>query len=80
MDEIQIFEKLNFIFIDTFDDQTIKINNETSAKDIDQWDSLAQIRLVLAIQKEFNIEFTVNEVTSFQNVGDMINSMKQKGI
>ena len=80
MDEIQIFEKLNFIFIDTFDDQTIKINNETSAKDIDQWDSLAQIRLVLAIQKEFNIEFTLNEVTSFQNVGDMINSMKQKGI
>ncbi len=68
----EAFEMLNDIFRNNFDDQSIELNNETSSKDIEDWDSLEQINLIVAIQDRFNIRFNINEVNSMKNVGQMV--------
>lgn len=73
-----ILKKLNEIFIDVFDDEDILLTMETTAEDIDDWDSLAQINLIIAIKDEFNIDFEFEEVATYKNVGDMVNAIKEK--
>ena len=68
----EILERLNNVFIDVFDDENIKINDATTADDIDDWDSLEHINLIVAVEQEFGIKFNMNEVTTMKNVGDMV--------
>ena len=68
MDEEQVYARLTEIFKDVFDKHTIKITPEMSAKDIDSWDSLGQIRLALAIEKAFVIKFSALEIGNLGNV------------
>ena len=70
---MNIIEKLLPIFKNVFDDDDLIITNLTSAKDISGWDSLAHIRLVVAIEKSFRLRFTANEISELENVGEMIN-------
>ena len=72
MERQEIFEKLNVIFIDVLDLDECELTDETSANDIEEWDSLAQIQLVVAIEKELGIKFTSSEMMSWKNVGDMV--------
>ena len=67
-----VFEKLNEIFRNNFDDDDIELTDETSSADIDDWDSLEQINLVVAIQDAFNVKFNIDEVNSMKNVGEMV--------
>lgn len=67
-----INQKLTRIFQEIFDDDSIILSDETSAKDIDEWDSLNHITLVLAIEREFSIHLNAAEVGSLENVGQMI--------
>ncbi len=67
----QIIEQVNNIFISVFDDKTIKLTPDTSADDIDDWDSLTHIQLIVATEKHFNIKFDSSEILNFKNVGDM---------
>jgi len=60
------------IFRDIFDDENIVIKNETNADDIEDWDSLAQVRLTVAIEKKFGIKFDFGELTALHNVGEML--------
>ena len=76
----EIISQINQIFIDTLDDEDIVINESTKANDIDEWDSLTHIMLVVAIEKHFKITFTSEEITSWDNVGVMIDSILEKGI
>lgn len=78
MDAEKILERLTPIFRDIFDDEEIIITFDTSAKDIEDWDSFSQIRLVAAIEKDFGIKFKFGELNSLRNVGEMINVIKQK--
>ena len=78
MDEKKILERLTPIFRDIFDDDSIIVTGETSAKDIEDWDSLSQIRLVAAIEKDFGIKFKFGELNSLRNVGEMLSVIKQK--
>ena len=78
MDTEKILERLTPIFHDIFDDETIIVTLETSAKDIEDWDSFSQIRLVAAIEKDFGIKFKFGELNSLRNVGEMIDVIKQK--
>lgn len=71
MNKEQAMQKLNEIFIDLFDDDSIVIKNETTADDIEDWDSLAHLQLISNIEKEFKIHFTLGEITSFKNVGEL---------
>lgn len=73
-----IFEKLNEIFRDNFDDDSIILREDTSSKDIDDWDSLEQINLIVAIQSAFGIKFNIDEVSTMKNVGEMVDCIKEK--
>ena len=67
----EIYEKLNDIFKDVFDDEDIIVSEDTIAEDVVGWDSLEHITLVTVIQEEFGIEFDLKTINSFKNVGDM---------
>lgn len=60
------------IFRDVFDNDSLVISEQTSAVDIDAWDSLNNIQLIVAIEHQFGIKFDSEEMTSWKNVGDMI--------
>lgn len=70
MTQDEIFEKLNAVFSDVFDEE-IELTRETTADDIDGWDSLAHIGLIAAVEKAFGIKFNMGEVNGMKNVGDM---------
>lgn len=57
------------VFREIFDDETLTLRDDMSAKDIDGWDSLAQINLIVALESEFGIRFKSNELTALANVG-----------
>ena len=78
MNRKDIFERLNQIFRNNFDDDTIVLTDDTSSKDIEDWDSLEQINLVVAIQDMFGIKFNIQEVNVMKNVGEMVNLIQSK--
>ena len=67
-----IYERLNTVFRDVFDDEEIMVNDTTTAADIEDWDSLEHINLVAAVEKEFSIKFTMGQVVTMKNVGEMV--------
>ncbi|MBP3735680.1 MAG: acyl carrier protein [Lachnospiraceae bacterium] len=71
MTRAEIFEKLNEVFRDVFDDETIVVKDETTADDIEDWDSLEHINLIASVEQEFDIKFTMGQVVTMKNVGDM---------
>lgn len=74
----QINANLTEIFKDVFDDNSIVLTRETTAADIEDWDSLAQITLLVAIEKEFKINLSLDEVKMLRNVGDMLDIIQRK--
>ena len=72
MERKEIFERLNNVFRDVFDDDSIVVTETTTAKDIEDWDSLEHINLVVAVEQEFGIKFNMGEVTTMKNVGEMV--------
>lgn len=78
MERQEIFEKLNEIFVDVLDLDEVELNDATSAEDIDEWDSLSHIQLIVAIEKEFKIKFTSKEIMSWNNVGEMVDCILTK--
>ena len=67
----EVFEKITEIFREEFDDDTLVIVDETNAEDIEDWDSLAHVELVMTMEKEFNMKFNIKEVGKLKNVGEM---------
>lgn len=80
MDRIEILKQINAIFIDVLDNEDVVIEEATQATDVDEWDSLTHIQLVVAIEKHFKIRFTSKEIQSWNNVGEMLNCIQEKGI
>lgn len=74
----EVFEALNEIFRNNFDDDDITLADETSSEDIEDWDSLEQINLVVAIQDKFNVKFNIEEVNALKNVGEMVDAILEK--
>ena len=73
-----ILDKLKPIFFKVFKNKKLNLKNSSSAKTIKNWDSLAQITLVLNIEREFKIRFKVSEISSLKNVGEMIDLILKK--
>lgn len=71
MDKNTIYAKLNVIFRDVFDDDSITVNPKTTSDDIDDWDSLEHITLISAVEREFKMKFKMGEISSMKNVGEM---------
>lgn len=72
MSREEVYEALNEVFQDVFDDEDIQVNDATTAADIEDWDSLEHINLIVAVEKKFNIKFNMGEVNTFKNVGEMV--------
>lgn len=78
MDKTQILAEVQEIFQDVLDNEDIELTTETVADDIEEWDSLSNIQLIVAIEKHFQIKFTSKEILTWQNVGDMIDCISTK--
>ncbi|MCM1055247.1 MAG: acyl carrier protein [Bacteroides sp.] len=74
----EIYERLNEVFRDVFDDDTIEVNESTTADDIEDWDSLNHITLIDAVESEFGVRFTMGEVSGMKNVGEMAEIIKER--
>ncbi len=78
MERQEIFEKLNTIFTDVLDLDACHLTDETSANDIEEWDSLSHIQLIVAVEKAFKIKFTSLEIMKWKNVGEMVDSIQER--
>lgn len=78
MERKEIFDKMEEIFTDIMDLKDIKLNDETSADDIEEWDSLSHIQIIVAIEKAFGIKFSSQEMITWKNVGDMVDCIQSK--
>lgn len=66
------YEKLNEVFRDVFDDEEIVVTDSTTSSDIEDWDSLEHINLVSAVEQAFGIKFSMGQVVTMKNVGEMV--------
>jgi acyl carrier protein len=78
MNKEQALEQITGIFKDVLDIEDISITEQTTSDDIDEWDSLTHIQLIVAIEKHFRLKFTSGEITGWKNVGEMIDSINKK--
>ena len=78
MSREEIYKNLDEVFQDVFDDDTIHVNDSTTANDIEDWDSLEHIGLIVAIERKFNIKFNMGEITSLKNVGEMVDIIVER--
>lgn len=78
MERTEIFEQLNEIFEDVIDEGPVKLTKTTRSGDIEGWDSLTHIQLIVAIEKAMNIKFTSEEIISWKNVGEMVDCILSK--
>ena len=78
MEETRLLDRLQMIFRDVFGDENLNITNETNANDIENWDSFMHITLLAAVQDEFAVGFSMDEIIEMKNAGDMIRLVKEK--
>ena len=77
MENAKIYEELNKIFSDIFDED-IELNEKTTAKDIDGWDSLEHINIIRAVERHFKMKFKMGEISTMKNVGEMVAIIKSR--
>lgn len=75
---MELLERLNEVFCEVFDDEEIRITPEMTANDIEAWDSLSHVNLIISIESEFSINFSQKELLTFKSVGDLLNSILNK--
>jgi len=78
MESTEIYQKLTGIFRKVSDDDSIVVRPDLTADDVDEWDSLSHIRLVLTVEKAFNIKFSASEIGRLKNVGEFADLIKSK--
>ena len=78
MSREEIFQKVQEIFRDVFDDEELIISDLTNSDEIEDWDSLEHISLIVSMEKEFSMKFDIKEVNKLENVGEMIDLIKRK--
>jgi len=78
MTAAEILKEVNRIFIDQLENENIVLNRASIADDIEEWDSLTHIQLIVAIEKHFKTRFTSAEIQNFKNVGEMCDALEKK--
>lgn len=73
-----IYEKLTEIFRDVLENDDLVLKAETTAHDVEEWDSLTHVELIFGIEKGFKIKFITSEIEGFKNVGDMVAAIARK--
>lgn len=74
----EILQRVGEIMSDAFDLDDLKVTRETSAADIEEWDSLSHVRLIVAIERAFKIKFSNAEIERLGNVGDLVDAIASK--
>ena len=78
INKVKILKTLEKIFREVFDDEKLKITEKTKATDIEEWDSLNQIKLIISCEKNFSNQLKPREVNALQNVGEMLSHLTKK--
>lgn len=78
MERKEIFEKLTEIFRDVMDNDEIVLEENTTAEDIEEWDSLAHVQLIEKIESVFGLKFSAKEMMSWEDVGEFVDSIADK--
>jgi len=78
MTQQEILSQVQEIFCDVLDIADLSLIQSTTSADIEEWDSLSHIQLVVAIEKHFGVKFTSEEILEWQNIGDMVKSIEEK--
>lgn len=78
MERAEIFSQIQSIFEDILDDEIITLGETTTADDVEGWDSLTHIQLVVAVEKHFKVKFKSKEILSWKNVGEMVDCIVSK--
>ena len=76
----EVYDRLTAVFQDVFEDETLVAEPELTADDVAGWDSLANLRLMLTVQKAFGVKFSAHEITSLSNVGELAALVKAKAL
>ncbi|MBR1751506.1 MAG: acyl carrier protein [Ruminococcus sp.] len=79
MTDKELYKRLNEVFRDVFDDDDITVDEDTTADDIDDWDSIEHITLIGAVEDEFSVRFKMGEVSGMKNVGEMAAIIRERG-
>ena len=75
MNSNDLLKQVNEIFIDILDNENIQLNDRTTANDVEEWDPLTHVQIVVAIEKHFKIRFTSKEIQSWNNVGELCDAI-----
>lgn len=75
----EVYERVNKVFQEVFDDDAITVNNETTSDDIEDWDSFEHINLVVAVEEEFSFKIPMGKVVTMKNVGEMVDIIMELG-
>ena len=78
MEKAEVYSKLSGVFRDVFDEDDLALTPQTTSDDVDGWDSLSHIRLVLAVSKAFGVKFSASEIGSLKNVGEFADLIEKK--
>lgn len=78
MERKEIFEKITEIFRDVFGDNNLVINNEMTAADVENWDSLTHMIMISKVEEEFGVKFKLKELNKLKQVGDIISILEEK--
>lgn len=74
----EIYSRLTDVFREVFDDETLTLQPTTGAADIEDWDSLSHVQLIVAVEQEFGVRFTSREILKWRNVGEMAAALAEK--
>jgi acyl carrier protein len=78
MNQVGIYEQLTQIFHEVFGDDSIEVSPEMTARDVEGWDSLSNIRLITTVEKAFKVKFTMSEIGKLEKVGDLVALIEQR--
>ena len=70
-----VYERLNRLFRDVLDDDNLVLRQETTAKDVEGWDSMANVQLMLGVEREFGVHLSAGQMQALQNVGDLVSAI-----
>ncbi len=78
MTENELLAQLSLIFTDVIDEGDVNLTMDTTADDVEGWDSLNHVQIIAAVEKKFGFRFSLNEIQLFKNVGDLVRGIKEK--
>ena len=79
MSRDEVFERLNNVFRDVLDDDSIELHDDTVADDVEGWDSFEHINLIVGVEEEFGFKFPMGKVVAMKNVGEMVDIIMEMG-